>query len=106
LPTKICQQEEITEDNLLVEKEKNKQTVLKRFSRALQAALIDQFGKGFSAQRLANEFNLRASGTTTITRQTALNWITGRDIPNLGRLYVLKNWLNLDLNEVFSSGED
>ena len=102
MPTIICQQEGIKDENFLVEKLLNRQLILDRFSKKLKERLAEILGKGFSAQRLANEFNLRAHGTTTITRQTALNWLTGRDIPNVGRLYILKNWLNLDLNDIFN----
>lgn len=86
-------------------REPNKKTVLVNFSRELQLRLGKELGEPLSATRFANEFNLRAYGTKTITRQTALNWLKGTVFPDPGRLLALASWLNMDLNEIFKNGE-
>lgn len=83
----------------------NKKIVLVNFSRQLQLSLGKELGEPHSATRFANEFNLRAYGTQTITRQTALNWLKGSVFPDPGRLLVLVSWLDMDLNEIFKNEE-
>jgi transcriptional regulator with XRE-family HTH domain len=85
--------------------EPNKKIVLVNFSRQLQLSLGKELGEPLSATRFANEFNLRAYGTQTITRQTALNWLKGRVFPDPGRLFALASWLDMDLNEIFKNEE-
>lgn len=82
---------------------KNKKEIQSSFSVALSRALDSRFDMKVSSTRLADEFNLRAAGTTTISRQTALKWIKGAALPDAGRLKVLAQWLDLDLNEIFKS---
>lgn len=80
---------------------RNRKIILERFSEALRFSLIERIKGKCSAGRFSNEFNLRACGTTTITRQTALRWISGKGFPEAGRLYILVQWLDLDLNYIF-----
>ena len=54
-----------------------------------------------NAVKFANAFNLRAHGTTTISRQTALKWINGKGVPEPGHIYVLREWLKIDLNQIY-----
>lgn len=54
-----------------------------------------------NAVKFADAFNLRAYGTSTISRQTALKWINGKGIPEPGHIYVLRDWLKIDLNQIF-----
>ena len=54
-----------------------------------------------NAVKFANAFNLRAHGTTTISRQTSLKWINGKGVPEHGHIYVLRDWLKIDLNQIF-----
>lgn len=84
---------------------KNREIVQKNFTANLTLALRARYGKRVSATRVADEFNLRALGTTTVTRQTALKWMTGHALPDAGRLKVIAEWLDLDLNEIFKSSE-
>lgn len=74
------------------------------FSNALRAALIDRMGKMPSATHLANQFNFRAHGTTEITRETARKWMTGQAIPEIERLNILIEWLELDPHKFLASG--
>ena len=82
---------------------KNKLEVQQKFGVILREAINARYGQTVSSTRLSDEFNLRAVGTTTISRQTALKWLKGEAIPDPGRLKVLAEWLNLDLNEIFKS---
>jgi hypothetical protein len=68
------------------------------FSKALTTALVQKLGKLPSASSLANQFNFRADGTTTISRETARKWLTGMVIPDLPKMMVLADWLEMDAN--------
>lgn len=80
----------------------NRELAIENFSKALNLALIDKFGKIPSAMNLANEFNLRAYGTNSITRETARKWIKGLAFPEAGALQLLVDWLSLDPINIFS----
>ena len=71
-----------------------------RYAEIMSLKLIDGEYR-INAVEFANAFNLRAHGTTTISRQTALKWINGKGIPESGHIYVLRDWLKIDLNQIF-----
>jgi len=71
-----------------------------RYAEIMSLKLIDGEYR-INAVEFANAFNLRAHGTTTISRQTALKWINGNGIPESGHIYVLRDWLKIDLNQIF-----
>lgn len=75
--------------------------VSEKFSSELRRRLEPFFGKSLTAESLAREFNLRAIGCDSITRETARRWLTGSALPEYGRLVVLKKWLELDMNFIF-----
>lgn len=52
-----------------------------------------------SATVLANEFNLRYWGTS-ITINTARNWLLGKSIPMQDKLRVLADWLHVSADEL------
>ncbi len=66
------------------------------FAAALRDGLSSTFGRIPSAAKFADAFNLRAHGTSTITRETARKWLRGDAIPEIGKMRVLIHWLNLD----------
>jgi hypothetical protein len=70
-------------------------------SKAIKDGLLKKFGKTPSASLFANQFNLRAYGTKTITRETARKWILGLAVPEIDKLVVLINWLDIDASELF-----
>ena len=84
---------------------KNKRTVLTRFCRALTIALQNHQFHTLSPTSLSDAFNLRANGTTVITRQTASKWLNGETLPDHGHMAVLVSWLNLDLNQIYNLNE-
>ncbi len=74
----------------------NRETTLSKFERTLKSSIAKKFGGKISAQRFADQYNLHAYGTGTISRETARKWITGSAIPDYERLVVLIQWLDLD----------
>ena len=83
------------------ERVRNYVFVAEKFSSELRRNLEPFFGKSLTAESLAREFNLRAIGCDSITRETARRWLTGSALPEYGRLVVLKKWLELDMNFIF-----
>jgi transcriptional regulator with XRE-family HTH domain len=75
---------------------KNRETTLSKFEQSLRTGISRKLGRQISAQRFANQFNLRAHGTDTISRETARKWMRGTTIPDYERLSVLVEWLELD----------
>ena len=84
----------------------NRDLILKRFSSHLNAAAASKYGEKFSGANFADQYNLRATGTTTISRQTALRWLSGKGFPDPGRLYNLIDWLDLHADEIFRTNKD
>ena len=73
------------------------------FASTLRDAIVGVFGHGLSASKFADAFNLRAHGTSTISRETARKWIRGDAMPEIGKLRVLVQWLNLDPSSFLQS---
>ena len=74
------------------------------FSQSLKELLKEKYGYLPSAARFSDAFNLRAHGTTTISRETARKWLRGDAIPELSRLKVLVTWLGIKPSVLFESG--
>ncbi len=74
----------------------NRKLASRLFASALRDALADGQGQLPSAAKFADAFNLRAHGTSTITRETARKWLKGEAIPEIGKMQVLIHWLNLN----------
>ena len=74
-----------------------------RFSKALNFALLQKFGRIPTANALANQFNFRAEGMAGVTRETARKWLAGQAFPEVGKLIVLVDWLGLDANAFMST---
>jgi len=73
----------------------NRKLVGELFSRSIKTLLTKKYGYLPSAAKFSDAFNLRAHGTTTISRETARKWLKGEAIPELSRLRVLMTWLGL-----------
>jgi hypothetical protein len=73
------------------------------FSEQLNELLMKKYGSVPSAAALATQFNLRAHGTKTITREAARKWLRGMAMPEMSKLTVLVDWLCLDINKIFKS---
>lgn len=74
----------------------NRKSAGSHFTDALHEALVRIYGKLPSAAKFADAFNLRAHGTTTISRETARKWLKGQAIPEIGKMRVLITWLGMD----------
>lgn len=79
----------------------NRKEFAAKFAEVLNGHLVKKYNKVPSGYFFANQFNLRAKGTTTITAETARKWIKGIAVPEIDRFKVLIDWLNLDTSELF-----
>lgn len=79
----------------------NRKSTASCLAKAINEGLIKKFGKIPSANIFANQFNLRAYGTKTITRETARKWLLGLAVPEIDKLVVLVEWLDIDVLNLF-----
>lgn len=84
---------------------KNRKEFAIKFAEVLNRALIKKYKKMPSGYFLANQFNLRAEGTTTITPETARKWSKGLSVPEIDRFKVLIKWLEFDVDDLFNTKE-
>jgi transcriptional regulator with XRE-family HTH domain len=80
----------------------NQDYAIQRFALAFNNALIREYGMIPSLSKIANDFNLRAYGTSTISRETVRKWIGGLAFPEVGRLKAIIDWLKMDPTEFLS----
>ena len=83
----------------------NRALITLNFHKALNMGLKNTFGKIPSSTEFANQFNLRAYGTKTISRETARKWKTGLTFPEPSNLQVLIEWLNLSTEHIFAHAQ-
>jgi hypothetical protein len=83
----------------------NRALITLNFHKALNMGLKNTFGKIPSSTEFANQFNLRAYGTKTISRETARKWKTGLAFPEPSNLQVLIEWLNLSTEHIFAHSQ-
>jgi hypothetical protein len=83
----------------------NRKEFVAKFAEVLNRALLKKYKKVPSGSFLANQFNLRAEGTTTITAETARKWVKGLSVPEIDRFKVLIKWLELDVDSLFNATE-
>lgn len=70
-----------------------------RFSIVLNQQLLGYYRRIPSASILARDFNSRASGTINpITQETARRWIRGLSMPEMDKLQILIQWLDLQID--------
>ena len=72
-----------------------------RFSTSLNQQLLSYYRRIPSASILARDFNSRAHGIMNpISQETARRWIRGLSMPEMDKLQILIQWLeiNIDLN--------
>ena len=81
----------------------NRENIIKNFENALNEALVGIYGKVPSAESFARQFNLRAKGASTISRETARKWMTGKSYPEPGKMSVLISWLQLNPSDVIDN---
>ena len=81
----------------------NRKEFARKFAEILIRHLVIKYNKVPSGNFFANQFNLRAKGTTTITAETARKWINGISVPEIDRFKVLIEWLDMDTSELFNA---
>lgn len=79
----------------------NRKSTASCLAKEINDGLFKKFGKIPSANIFANQFNLRAYGTKTITRETARKWLLGLAVPEIDKLVVLVEWLDIDVLNLF-----
>lgn len=79
----------------------NADIVLDNLSYALRQELSRRYRRASSAS-LCVEFNLRSLGAPTISPETMRKWRSGISMPAPGHMIILRDWLSLDLNDIFS----
>jgi hypothetical protein len=79
----------------------NRKHIANEFSGLLNQCLIKKYNKTPSASFVANQFNFRANGTTTITAETARKWMRGKAVPEIDRFIVLIDWLEFHPGQIF-----
>lgn len=81
----------------------NRKEFATKFAEVLNRYLVMKYNKVPSGYFFANQFNLRAKGTSTITAETARKWIKGIAVPEIDRFKVLIEWLGMDTSELFNA---
>jgi hypothetical protein len=79
----------------------NRSQLILNFQKVLKVGLMTEFGKIPATSEFADQFNLRAYGTNTISRETARKWKSGIVLPAPANLQVLMEWLNLDIEDIY-----
>ncbi len=68
------------------------------FKHHLQNALQKKFNKKITSSFLALQFTLVVEEDLSISRETARKWLNGQAIPEITRLKILLDWLEIDAN--------
>ena len=79
--------------------------VAQQFARALNRGLFRYYGRNPSAAMVARDFNLRSRSESPISQEAARKWMRGLTVPELAKMQVLAEWLNLDLRALDSNEE-
>ncbi len=61
----------------------------------LNEQLKKRYKKVPSTNFIANEFNLRAHDTHTVSREAVRKWLNGVSLPTPDKLAVMQKWLDL-----------
>jgi len=67
------------------------------FSKEFSRKLIEYYGRMPSASVVSRDFNLRAKEIAPISQETARRWMRSISIPEIEKLQILVEWLQLDL---------
>ena len=67
----------------------------KKFSTHFKEKLKVRYKKVPSTNFIANESNLRAVGSSTVSREAVRKWLTGLSFPKSDKLTVMRKWLDI-----------
>ena len=72
------------------------------FAKEFSRRLIEYYGRMPSASVVSRDFNLRANEISPISQETARRWIRALSLPEVEKLQLLIEWLDLDTSFIFS----
>jgi hypothetical protein len=67
----------------------------KKFSAHFKEQLKKRYKKVPSTTFIANEFNLRANDSETVSREAVRKWLNGLSFPKPDKLSVMRKWLDI-----------
>ena len=67
----------------------------KKFSAHFKEKLKVRYKKVPSTSFIANEFNLRAHDSATVSREAVRKWLNGLSFPKSDKLNVMRKWLDI-----------
>jgi hypothetical protein len=67
----------------------------KRFAAHFKEQLKKRYKKVPSTNFIANEFNLRAHDSETVSREAVRKWLNGLSFPKSDKLSVMRKWLDV-----------
>ena len=79
--------------------------VAQQFARALNRGLFRYYGRNPSAAMVARDFNFRSRSESPISQEASRKWMRGLTVPELAKMQVLAEWLNLDLRALDGGDE-
>jgi hypothetical protein len=68
----------------------------KKFSAHFKEKLKVRYKKVPSTNFIANEFNLRAVDSSTVSREAVRKWLNGLSFPKSDKLSVMRQWLDIE----------
>jgi CRISPR/Cas system endoribonuclease Cas6 (RAMP superfamily) len=67
----------------------------KKFAQHFKEQLKKRYKKIPSTNFIANEFNLRAHDSATVSREAVRKWLNGLSLPKSDKLSVMRKWLDI-----------
>ena len=67
----------------------------KKFAAHFKEKLRVRYTKVPSTNFIANEFNLRAVDSSTVSREAVRKWLNGLSFPKSDKLTVMRKWLDI-----------
>lgn len=68
----------------------------KKFAQHFKEKLKVRYKKVPSTNFIANEFNLRAHDSRTVSREAVRKWLNALSFPTSDKLSVMRKWLDLE----------
>ena len=68
----------------------------KKFAAYFKEKLKVRYKKVPSTNFIANEFNLRAHDSSTVSREAVRKWLNGLSFPKSDKLTVMRKWLDIE----------
>jgi len=75
----------------------------KKFAAHFKEKLKQRYKRVPSTNFIANEFNLRAVNSETVSREAVRKWLNGLSFPKSDKLSVMRIWLDIQ-TDLFEEG--